>query len=142
MFGREADRSPDEKTMMTGTEERSDVRSAATGSSKARKGSKRKSKSDRKRSKKVGRKENMNGKSASSEKNDIKLTNTGVEVLGCPIGSAEYEKSWLGDKIENWMMMIQRLAEIAKIDQQLAYSAYMVSLQHKWTHIFRACRFE
>ncbi|KAI0983385.1 hypothetical protein GJ496_011673 [Pomphorhynchus laevis] len=58
------------------------------------------------------------------------VTNTGVEVLGCPIGSAEYEKSWLDDKIENWMM-IQRLAEIAKIDPQLAYSAYMVSLQHK-----------
>ncbi|KAI0978506.1 hypothetical protein GJ496_007888, partial [Pomphorhynchus laevis] len=70
------------------------------------------------------------------------VTNTGVELLGCPIGSAEYEKSWLDDKIENWMIMIQRLAEIAKIDPQLAYSAYMVSLQHKWTHIFRACRFE
>ncbi|KAI0981133.1 hypothetical protein GJ496_010455 [Pomphorhynchus laevis] len=71
-LGEKQSEAPDEKTMMTGTEERSDVRSAATGSSKARKGSKRKSKSDRKRSKKVGRKENMNGKSASSEKNDIK----------------------------------------------------------------------
>ncbi|KAI0981394.1 hypothetical protein GJ496_011056 [Pomphorhynchus laevis] len=102
--GEKQSEAPDEKTMMTGTEERSDVRSAATGSSKARKGSKRKSKSDRKRSKKVGRKDNMNGKSASSEKNDIKRKKKIIESeqpkKDAKVETVNGKKSSFGNPIE------------------------------------------
>ncbi|KAI0984560.1 hypothetical protein GJ496_011912 [Pomphorhynchus laevis] len=64
----------------------------------------------------------------------------GMGLLGSFIGIDSFVYKNVSKNISKWMTIIERLAEIAISDPQVAYCAYVFSLQHRWTHLIRTCK--
>ena len=67
----------------------------------------------------------------------INITDQGRKHLEAMVGSAEYKKDYLLEKVEEWVSSIQRLSLIAKTQPQAAYSCYVKGFTHKFTHFMR-----
>lgn len=53
------------------------------------------------------------------------------------IGSQEYQKEYVDEKVSEWVSEIAQLAEFAATELQACYSAYMFGLKHRWTYFLR-----
>ena len=53
---------------------------------------------------------------------DIHVTTEGVRYLGSPIGTDEFRSSFVSEKVENWVSMIELLSAVAVAEPQCAYS--------------------
>ena len=62
---------------------------------------------------------------------------TGHRYLGGYIGNKEEEDGYLHGKVHDWQEATQKLAEVAKIYPQAAYSAMQRSLQQEWLFVQR-----
>ena len=67
---------------------------------------------------------------------DINVTD-GHEFLGSFIGNAEGAAAFVDDKIAEWEEDINALVEIAKIEPQLAYCAYVFGISRRWQFVCR-----
>ena len=68
---------------------------------------------------------------------NVKYTLEGKRHLGACIGSETFKDTYCKEKVENWCIELGRLCEIAQVNPQVAYSAYIHSFQHKFTYYFR-----
>ena len=70
-------------------------------------------------------------------KTGVTITLKGERHLGAVIGSEEFRCQYVTEKIDAWIKDVEELAEIAKEEPQLAYSAYTKGLSHRWTYLQR-----
>ncbi|KAI0979557.1 hypothetical protein GJ496_000594 [Pomphorhynchus laevis] len=68
------------------------------------------------------------------------ITEESIGLLGSFIGIDSFVYKNVSKKISKWMTILERLAEIAISDPQVAYCAYVFSLQHRWTLLIRTCK--
>ena len=67
----------------------------------------------------------------------LKITTEGRRHLGAVVGSAVYKKEYVDQLVDSWIEDLNQLAEIAKVEPHLAYSAYVFGFQHKYTYFMR-----
>ena len=67
----------------------------------------------------------------------VNISCDGERHIGAVIGSEEYKKFFVAEKITNWVKDVMNLAEIAKDEPQVALSAYNVGMSKRWSFIQR-----
>ena len=60
---------------------------------------------------------------------------SGERNLGAAFGSDMFREAYVTQKVCNWVKNIEDLADIAKEQPQVAYSAYVKGISHKWAFI-------
>ena len=67
----------------------------------------------------------------------VRFTSEGMRHLGAAIGSRQFKESYLQEKIDEWVEGVERLAKIAAIEPQVAFSAFIQRMQSRWTFVTR-----
>ena len=66
------------------------------------------------------------------------LENTeGHKHLGAALGSRSYFEEYVGEKVEDWVSHVVKLAEFAVSQPQASYAAFTFGLRHRWTYFLR-----
>ena len=68
---------------------------------------------------------------------DVKITKRGKKNLGAVVGQIEYRKEFLADLVENWLREIDALSSVASHEPQSAYTAFTMSIRHRYTYFMR-----
>ena len=68
---------------------------------------------------------------------NIKYTTDGKRHLGAVIGSVNFRREYSNEKVMSWCLKIEKLAEIAILEPQAAYSAYIHGQQHKFNYFLQ-----
>ena len=68
---------------------------------------------------------------------DVNITKRGKKHLGAVVGQIEYRKEFLADLVENWVREIDALSSIASHEPQSAYTAFTMSIRHRYTYFMR-----
>ncbi|PFX27076.1 hypothetical protein AWC38_SpisGene8223 [Stylophora pistillata] len=63
----------------------------------------------------------------------INITSEGYRHLGAVIGSRAFLEECVGEKVEDWVRQVSKLAEFAISQPQASYAAFMFGLRHRWT---------
>ena len=71
------------------------------------------------------------------ENTDINMTEDGMCHLGAVIGTIEYRKHYVTQKVNNWLDELNMLCDIAGIEPQAAYSCFVSGYKHKLPYIMR-----
>ena len=67
---------------------------------------------------------------------EIKITTTS-RFLGGVVGDSSGQSSYVANKVQGWVNLINELSNIASTQPQAAFSAFTKSLQHEWTYLQR-----
>ena len=67
----------------------------------------------------------------------IQITTSGKRHLGAAIGSDEFRIQYSAEKIKKWQNELEKLTDIAKIEPQAAYAAYIHGEQHRFSYFLR-----
>ena len=67
----------------------------------------------------------------------VHIKRDGDRHLGAVIGSENYRDLYVKNKVSSWIEDVKQLAEIAKEEPQIAYSAYTKGLSHRWSFVQR-----
>ena len=70
-------------------------------------------------------------------KTGMKIITDGQRHLGAVIGSDQYKKYYVTEKVEKWIQDIKELSTVAVEEPQVALSAYTKGICHRWTFIQR-----
>ena len=68
---------------------------------------------------------------------EINIGTEGERHLGAAIGSPEFKEIYVRKKVENWVRDTEQLAEIAKDEPQIAFSAFTKALCMRWCFVQR-----
>lgn len=68
---------------------------------------------------------------------NVNVTCHGRPYLGAPLGTCEYTKQYVREKVNCWISDLQLLADIAKTQPHAAYSAFTHGLSHKFSYLCR-----
>jgi hypothetical protein len=71
------------------------------------------------------------------EGTSVCVTYAGKRHLGAVIGSEEYKEQYINESVDRWVNELQILSEIARIQPQAAYSAYIYGFKSKFTYAMR-----
>ena len=74
------------------------------------------------------------------EGDGVNITLDGERHIGAVIGSDEFRVKYINTKVEKWIKDIEKLAEIAKEEPQVALSAYNTGLSQRWKFVQRTVR--
>ena len=74
------------------------------------------------------------------ENSSIKIPTAGKRHLGAALGSQEFKKEYISEKVDKWMTEIVKLSEIAESQPQAAYSAFVHGYQHKFRYFLRTLK--
>ena len=61
----------------------------------------------------------------------------GQRYLGAALGSTSFIEEYVSSKVKMWITEVEELCKIAKVEPQLAYSAYTTGLCKRWTYVMR-----
>ena len=67
----------------------------------------------------------------------INITSEGNKHLGAVLGSRSFLEEYVGEKVEDWVHQVSKLAEFAISQPQACYAAFTVGLRHRWTYCLR-----
>ena len=67
----------------------------------------------------------------------VQVTCEGRPYLGAAIGSQEYSKKFIDDKVREWSAEVLLLAKIGESQPHAAYSALTYGLSSRWRYVFR-----
>ena len=67
----------------------------------------------------------------------INITMEEHKHLGAAIGSRSYFEEYVGEKVEDWVSQVIKLAEFAVSQPQASYAAFTFGLRHRWTYFLR-----
>ena len=70
----------------------------------------------------------------------INITTHGRKHLGASVGSDEFRKEYISNKVQKWVEEIKILSKIAMIDPHSAYIAYTRCYNHKYNFIMRTMK--
>ena len=62
----------------------------------------------------------------------IKISVEGERHLGAVIGSSEFREQYIDQKIDKWIKDVEHLADMAKTEPQLAYTAFTKAICMRW----------
>ncbi|MEL7196650.1 MAG: hypothetical protein AAFO96_29800, partial [Bacteroidota bacterium] len=68
---------------------------------------------------------------------NLMITTNGQKHLGAVIGSKDYKTEYVQAKVNDWIVELERLSEIAKSEPHAAYTAFTFGMKHKWTYTQR-----
>ena len=68
----------------------------------------------------------------------INITTEGRKHLGAALGSRDFLEEYVGEKVEEWVAQVARLAEFATTQPQSSCAAFVFGLRHRWTYFLRA----
>ena len=74
-----------------------------------------------------------------SKDTGVEVVSTGTRHLGAAVGSQEFQKDFVQNKIHVWVDCIKQHAVIAATEPHAAYAAYTRCLQSQWTFLFVQC---
>ena len=67
----------------------------------------------------------------------INITMEGYKHLGAALTSRSYFEEYVGEKVEDWVGKVIKLAEFAVSQPQASYAAFTFGLRHRWTYFLR-----
>ena len=67
----------------------------------------------------------------------VKIVTDGHRYLGAAIGSTDFKRTYVSDKIKNWIQDVEELSVLAVEEPQVALSSYTKGICHRWTFIQR-----
>jgi hypothetical protein len=70
----------------------------------------------------------------------IQITSAGGKYLGSAIGDSSFKEVFIRKKVCQWMLELERLADIAASQPQAAYSALIFSVKHRWSYLVRTTK--
>ena len=67
------------------------------------------------------------------------FANTTINITskGAVLGSRSFLEEYVGEKVEDWVHQVSKLAEFAISQPQACYAAFTVGLRHRWTYFLR-----
>ena len=65
---------------------------------------------------------------------NINVTVSGAKHLGAVIGDLSFKEDYIKEKVESWRQQLELLSQIAELQPQAAYSAYINGFKHKFTY--------
>ena len=65
------------------------------------------------------------------------VTRDGQRHLGAVIGTEEFKKNYVNEKVTEWVKEVKALSDIAKTEPHAAYAAFTHGIQHRWTFLMR-----
>ena len=68
---------------------------------------------------------------------NIKITSEGKRHLGAAIANNNFRKEYATEKVSKWCKEIEQLSIYAKSQPQVAFSAFIHGIQHKYTYFLR-----
>jgi hypothetical protein len=73
-----------------------------------------------------------------SKDKGVEINCLGTRHLGAAVGNPTFKESYIKHKINNWVVAVKNLAEIAATQPHAAFAAFTQSLQGQWTFLTRA----
>ena len=67
----------------------------------------------------------------------VNVTSEGHKHLGAALGSRPFLEKYVGEKVEDWVQQINKLAIFAVSQPQACYAAFTFGLRHRWTYFLR-----
>ena len=67
----------------------------------------------------------------------INVTMEGYKHLGAALGSRLFLEEYVGEKVDEWVDDVTKLAEFAISQAQASYAAFTFGLRHRWTYFLR-----
>ena len=67
----------------------------------------------------------------------VTVTCEGQRHLGAVVGTEEYRRKYVLEKVTKWVEDINQLADLALYEPQAAYSAFTKGILHRWTYVMR-----
>ena len=67
----------------------------------------------------------------------INITTEGYKHLGAALASRSYFEEYVGEKVEDWVGKVIKLAEFAVSQPQASYAAFTFGLRQRWTYFLR-----
>ena len=67
----------------------------------------------------------------------INITSVGHKHLGAALGSRSFPEEYVGEKVEDWVNQVTKLAEFATSQPKASYAAFTFGLRHRWTYFLR-----
>jgi hypothetical protein len=69
--------------------------------------------------------------------NMMQITSEGARHLGASIGSPEFKRNYIQEKVETWTQEITKLSKFAETQPHAAYTAFTFGLRNRWTYAMR-----
>ena len=85
----------------------------------------------------VTKEEHLNDAKFLFQDSNLNITAEGRPYLGAAIGSVDYVKQWLLNKVREWEEQLLTLAEVARSQPQASYAAFIHGYTHKFTYLCR-----
>ena len=67
----------------------------------------------------------------------VKITSEGKRHLGAALGKDSFRKSYVKEKVNDWIEEIKVLSNIAKTEPKSAYAAFVSGFKHKISYVMR-----
>ena len=67
----------------------------------------------------------------------VQITTKGERHMGAVVGSEQFKKQYVENKVSKWVQDVQALAEVAGDEPQAAYSCFTKAISHRWTYVQR-----
>ena len=67
----------------------------------------------------------------------INVSTEGHKHLGAALGSRSFLEEYFGEKVDEWVNEVTKLADFAKSQPQACYAAFTFGLRYRWTHFLR-----
>ena len=67
----------------------------------------------------------------------INVTIEGHKHLGEALGSRSFLQEFVGEKVDEWVNEVTKLADFAISQPQASYAAFTFGLRHRWTYFLR-----
>ena len=70
----------------------------------------------------------------------INVTTEGHKHLGAALGSRSFLEEYDGERVDEWVNEVTKLADFAISQPQACYAAFTFGLRHRWTYFLRTLR--
>ena len=68
---------------------------------------------------------------------DVVIAPEGQRHLGAAIGTADFRKEFVQEKVNEWVKEIETLSNFAKTEPHAAYTAFTHGIKHRWNYLMR-----
>lgn len=85
----------------------------------------------------VTKEDHLSAASAAFADTDVKVTSEGRPYLGTALGTEEYIRAFVTNKVQQWAGELEQLATFARSQPHAAHAAFTHGMTSKWTYLSR-----